>query len=119
MGGSPWYRDPRMKDTGNKEIALSDVYSLGVVMLYVMGELPLPEREPGWLIYDAHRGVPKALAQQMAWLEKIGEKRNGLQAPLPGSRGGKEVKLRRLVCKMLARRNDRINARDLAKEAHW
>lgn len=41
-GGTPWYVPPEFLDVG-KRGAPGDVFALGVVMLYVLGKIPLPE----------------------------------------------------------------------------
>ncbi|KUI71127.1 Mitogen-activated protein kinase kinase kinase 1 [Cytospora mali] len=115
-GGTPWYKEHNFVD--KERMILGDIFSLGVVMLYVMGELPLPDREPGWVIQEAYENVPTALEKQMQWHNKIKEQRNRLQEPrLRGY--GKEGKLRYLVGRMLAERFCRISASALAKEARW
>lgn len=115
-GGTPWYKDPIFRDDRN---TLSDVFSFGVVMLYVMGQLPLPDREPGWVIHDAYRRVPAALRVQRAWVHRVQGTKDGLEAPLPGPRGSKEAKLRRLVRMMLADRKERVSAIQMAAAARW
>jgi serine/threonine protein kinase len=111
-GGSPWYKDP----SKNKKGTLGDIFSLGVVMLYAMGEIPLPEREPSWVIHEAYMRDPEALNLQDMWFSKIKAKRGHLKTLPTEPRRSKEVKLRGLVCQMLADTDDRISARGLAKE---
>ena len=115
-GGSPWYKDPWSKAKDHKAKFLGDIFSLGVVMLYLIGELSLPERECGWIIHDAYLGKAEALSAQREWSLKVKAKKEELEAPVPGSVSRKEAKLRVLISRMLASASDRIYARDLAKE---
>lgn len=115
MGGSPWYKDPEFRSNGRS--TLGDIFSLGVVMLYVMGELPVPEREPGWVIHDIHRCIPEALGKQRKWISKVNDISDRLQTPLGrGNSDRKGWKLQGLVRRMLASRLVRISAGDLERE---
>lgn len=115
-GGTPWYKDEEYRDLEGP--ALGDIFSLGVAMLYLIGEMMMPEKEQadGWVIREAYQGVPRAVAAEEAWHAKVRAKKEGLEALLPESMGSKEAKLRRLTSRMLARRARRITARELAKE---
>ncbi|KUI72095.1 Calcium/calmodulin-dependent protein kinase type I [Cytospora mali] len=107
-GGSPWYVAPEYPR--NHRAAPADVWSLGVVMLYVMGRIPLPELEPEWSIYQDVEGVPKAVGMRQAWMRKVESQCKELKAPVTCS---KETKLRELVCSMLNKIDGRITAREL------
>ncbi|KUI65139.1 Serine/threonine-protein kinase pakH [Cytospora mali] len=66
-GGTPWYKDPEFRDDRN---TLSDVFSFGVVMLYVMGQLPLPDREPGWSLAFKGQKDKGWAPSAVAWVPK-------------------------------------------------
>lgn len=109
-GGSPWYIAPEYPLSARGSMA--DVWSLGVVMLYVMGKIPLPEMEPEWKIQNAQH-VPEAVAMKQAWNQKIESQRKGLEAPVDCE---KERKLRDLVSRMLKHIVHRIDAHELEEE---
>ncbi|KAF3768263.1 hypothetical protein M406DRAFT_75480 [Cryphonectria parasitica EP155] len=115
-GGSPWYKEPATQLTNQNETILGDIFSLGVVMLYLMGEISLPDQQPGWSIRDAILYKPEAVASQRAWFEMLEIKRQAFEMPPPGRASTKEAKLRDLVSKMLLPRSERISARDLARK---
>ncbi|KAM4060795.1 kinase [Hirsutella rhossiliensis] len=70
LGGTPWYIAPEFLDERKREPG-SDVFALGVTLLYLLGKIPLPDAtQRGWIIakvfgYDSHRQLMKA------WLEKV------------------------------------------------
>lgn len=93
-GGSPWYVAPEYMDRGLRGTP-GDVFALGVVMLYVMRCIILPEKEFGqWLIRDIPAKKPQALKTMGEWLDRVARARRPL---LEGVSGKGEAKLRTLV----------------------
>ncbi|KAK7740795.1 hypothetical protein SLS53_005263 [Cytospora paraplurivora] len=112
-GGTPWYIAPEKRI----RVPHSDVWSLGVVMLYVMGEITLPELGLAWDIYEANTMGTKDEQMRLAWLTNVEAKRKGLSADVASS---KESKSRGLVSKMLihdiAKRIDAYSLAEATKE---
>lgn len=112
IGGSPWYMDPEIVTNSTKRTLPCDMFSFGVVMLYVLREVPVPEREPEWNIHDREE---EAYRMRVAWYHKVQERRDALGKSPSGT--AKEMKLRRLVQEMLKDNGaERISARDLARQ---
>jgi len=105
-GGTPWYVPPEyiaVKQRG----APSDVWALGVVMLYVLGKTPFPDlrghrthpKHLHWLISKVHQqhrdrtGAADAVSSMRRWLNEVNVMRTGLSV---------HDKLERLVHDMLA-----------------
>ncbi|KAH6633927.1 kinase-like domain-containing protein [Chaetomium sp. MPI-SDFR-AT-0129] len=103
-GGTPWYVPPEyigLRQRGPP----SDVWALGVVMLYVMGKISWPDirsdrRHPRhlyWTIAHVHEKRPHlqstAVSHMRSWLNEVNEVRAGLDP---------RDKLERLVHGMLA-----------------
>jgi serine/threonine protein kinase len=53
-GGSPWYLPPEFMVDWTLRGPPSDIWALGIVLLWVLGRIPLPERTPHWLISNIH-----------------------------------------------------------------
>lgn len=69
-GGTPWYLPPEFIEDGRREFA-SDVFALGVTMLYLLQRTRLPDvTEPGWLIPHVFTDVTQD-RKMRAWLEKV------------------------------------------------
>ncbi|KAF4509343.1 hypothetical protein G6O67_003521 [Ophiocordyceps sinensis] len=69
-GGTPWYLPPEFIEDGKREFA-SDVFALGVTMLYLLQMTRLPDvTEPGWLIPHVFTDVTQD-RKMRAWLEKV------------------------------------------------
>jgi serine/threonine protein kinase len=106
MGGTPYYVPPEF--IGRKlRGAPSDVWALGITMLYVLRKIPLPESRGGrahpkrlwWLIADLNRGGGNrmqqsisAVTQMQMWLSEIAEARSRLNP---------REKMEKLVSEML------------------
>ncbi|KAI0391972.1 kinase-like domain-containing protein [Xylariaceae sp. FL0594] len=61
-GGSPWYLAPEFLRTHKLRGAKSDVWALGVVMLWLLGKIKLPESTGhGWVIADIYPDDPRRL----------------------------------------------------------
>lgn len=67
-GGTPWYIAPEYPAYTRESSA--DIWSLGIVMLYVMRRVHFRDRTI-WNMYDEVRGVPKAVAMRQAWNKRI------------------------------------------------
>lgn len=82
-GGTPWYVPPEyVRDRGQRG-APGDIFALGVVMLYVLGRLPLPERHPtklNWNIAESLDRGSQAAATMQSWLLLVEEATRGLNA---------------------------------------
>lgn len=83
-GGSPWYLPPEFMRDCRSRGPLCDVWALGVVILWVLGRIPLPEKSENWLIADIHPVMPgtpshiKAVATMSKWLKQIEKARSKL-----------------------------------------
>ncbi|KUI74579.1 Calcium-dependent protein kinase 2 [Cytospora mali] len=111
-GGTPWYVAPEFKD-GERDLP-SDVFSLGVVLLYAMRCIVLPEkwrRYPGWSIRDVRRKVPAAIKAMEEWVDAVETQLKELKI----SDDAGETELRNLVCQMLLPHTQRIGASELAE----
>ncbi|KAK1974626.1 kinase-like domain-containing protein [Colletotrichum cereale] len=89
VGGSPWYVPPEYAING-KRGGPGDVFALGVVMLFVLQKIPLPDLRPrlNWMIADVRKGGVRNTAwdtmfQWLGIVEKASQSPGGLQhAPL-------------------------------------
>lgn len=117
-GGRPWYVPPEWIE-GTRGLP-ADMWSLGVVMLFLLRRLRLPERsEPEWWIAHIPAALPGSaqLAQKLEWLEKINKLRARLAKPILDQGGAQGEKVRYLVRQMLeVDPEERISAHDLVKE---
>ncbi|KAK5656983.1 hypothetical protein OQA88_3506 [Cercophora sp. LCS_1] len=104
-GGTPWYVPPEYIAVKQRSSA-SDVWALGVTMLYVLGKAPFPDarghkahpKHLHWFIAKVHQhhrgGVPSDSATSMRqWLSEVNSMRNGLN---------EQDRLERLIHGMLA-----------------
>ncbi|KAK7731108.1 hypothetical protein SLS53_008826 [Cytospora paraplurivora] len=112
-GGTPWYIAPEffhdVRDSG------ADVFALGVVLLYAMRRIMLPEvwrRYPGWAIGDVRHRTPQAIKAMMAWNDEIVTQREQLKA---AGLHARETELRALVYRMLLPWTQRIEISELAE----
>ncbi|KAK0624875.1 kinase-like domain-containing protein [Bombardia bombarda] len=118
IGGTPWYIPPEFIALKQRGPA-SDVWALGVTMLYVLGKLGFPDarghrghpRHIHWLIAKVHRHPrdqnpqPEAAVHMRQWLSEINMTRAGLNL---------QDKLERLVYDMLAPNpNQRITMKEI------
>ncbi|KAI0530427.1 kinase-like domain-containing protein [Xylaria digitata] len=85
-GGTPWYLAPEYAEGWNLRQPASDIWALGVVMLWVLGRICLPERSSkSWQIADIHPEGPPTAANVMAldamkeWIRYIRKVRSGLR----------------------------------------
>ncbi|KAK3335238.1 kinase-like domain-containing protein [Cercophora scortea] len=118
VGGTPWYVPPEfiiMKQRGPP----SDVWALGVTMLYVLGKIGFPEARGNrahpkhihWLIAKVHQHPrdrnpqPEAAIHMRQWLSEMNATRSGLNT---------QDKLERLIHEMLAPNpNQRITMKQI------
>lgn len=109
-GGTPWYIAPEYSD--NVRGPGADVFALGVVLLYTMRRIMLPEvwrRYPGWAPWDR---TPEARHAMKAWNHEIVTQQEQLKAAAPSAR---ETELRDLVYRMLLPWNRRIQISELVE----
>ncbi|KAK4138744.1 kinase-like protein [Trichocladium antarcticum] len=95
-GGTPWYVPPEYARDG-KRGAPGDVFALGVVMMYVVGRLPLPERhfkELWFNILDAYNAGSAAALAMGRWQDVVVQTARTLDAA--------SSELERLVQRMVA-----------------
>ncbi|KAI1340610.1 kinase-like domain-containing protein [Xylariaceae sp. FL0016] len=80
-GGTPGYLPPEYLSNRLQGRA-GDVWALGIVMLYVLGRVPLPERSTYWVI--PHLGSrkdkerEKARSSMKSWLQRVSKTRSQL-----------------------------------------
>lgn len=83
-GGSPWYLPPEFMRDWRSRGPPCDVWALGVVSLWLLGHIPLPEKSPNWLIVDLHPSKPgtpshlRATDLMSRWLKQIENARSKL-----------------------------------------
>lgn len=74
-GGTPWYVPPEFLDEEDQPRgAPGDVFALGVMMLFVAGKLPLPEKcvsHPAWHILEALSEKSQAQQAMQHWLRVV------------------------------------------------
>ncbi|KAI0191336.1 kinase-like domain-containing protein [Astrocystis sublimbata] len=59
--GAPWYLPPEFLSSSDSHGKASDIWALGVIMQWVLGQIPMPEFEKKWDVADLHpSGMPKA-----------------------------------------------------------
>ncbi|KAI0503380.1 kinase-like domain-containing protein [Xylaria bambusicola] len=115
--GTPWYLPPEYMTSGRVEGPETDIWALGVIMLWLFGYIGLPERTyEGWQLpdispvgtqVDAHE---KAMDQMDSWINCILSVRQRFITP-------KSTKLAQLVGKMLeTKASARIDAVSLSQE---
>ncbi|KUI65962.1 Serine/threonine-protein kinase PkaA [Cytospora mali] len=106
--GTPWYLAPEtFKHRHGRE---RDMYALGVVMLYLLGNIGLPERTEPPLVWDATSLGLIAREQIREWHARVEEWRKSLQ-PRKGCTGV-EAELVAIVRTMLLQEN-RLTAEEL------
>ncbi|KAI0423971.1 kinase-like domain-containing protein [Xylaria sp. FL1042] len=52
--GSPWYLPPEFVDDKDARGPASDMWALGVVTLWLLGHIPMPESTTAWTVEDLH-----------------------------------------------------------------
>lgn len=112
-GGSPWYLPSEFMRNWRSRGLLSDVWALGVVMLWLLGRIPMSEKTKSWMIAHIHPIGPVtpshiAARQTMGkWLDRIEDVRSSL---------GHQEALNNIVRDMLAPKKDRISAARLQEQ---
>ncbi|KAH7031034.1 kinase-like domain-containing protein [Microdochium trichocladiopsis] len=110
-GGSPWYTPPELLTDGQRGFE-GEVWALGVVMLYVLGALPIPDSSGGWNIGNIIQQHPhddgrRARSKMRGWLDVVESEREALP----------KHSLEGIVAQMLAEFPDeRIGAEELVNE---
>ncbi|KAK8007249.1 hypothetical protein PG989_001239 [Apiospora arundinis] len=105
-GGTPWYVGPEYIFL-QKRTASDDVWALGIVMLYLLKLIPLPDlgQVPSWQIKDVRGPQSRAGQSMRTWLAAIEHAKERLM---------REVPLHSVVQKMLvASSGNRITVREL------
>ncbi|KAJ5170295.1 uncharacterized protein N7500_003078 [Penicillium coprophilum] len=83
-GGSPWYLAPEFMFNWRTRGPPSDLWALGVVMLWLLGRIPLPEKTTSWLIADIHtssigsRSHTNAMERMSRWVNQVKTARSKL-----------------------------------------
>lgn len=84
-GGTPWYIPPEFTGDRGQRGTPGDVFALGVVMLYVLGRLPLPERHPAklqWNIFESLNLGSEAAATMESWIRIVQDASRGIDSAL-------------------------------------
>lgn len=113
VGGTPWYVPPEYLANGSRGFA-GDMWALGITMLYILGQLPLPETtgEPWCISKSRTRGADHN--KMKFWLGRIDCKRKELCLQERTSAVGLAA-VHSLVTQML---HDRVGLRVKAAELH-
>ncbi|KAJ5446469.1 hypothetical protein N7491_002551 [Penicillium cf. griseofulvum] len=78
-GGTPWYLPPEFLRDWKLRGPPSDIWALGVVMLWLLGHIPLPEKTSKWLISSIHHSADKKASTTMKqWIDIIENARSKL-----------------------------------------
>ncbi|KAK5637249.1 hypothetical protein RRF57_012961 [Xylaria bambusicola] len=115
--GTPWYLPPEYMKSGRVEGPESDIWALGVIMLWLLGYIRLPERSyeswrlpdisPVGTLVDAHE---RAMDKMNNWISSILSVRQRCLSQ-------KRTKLAQIVAKMLETQTSaRIDAVSLSQE---
>jgi len=106
-GGTPWYLPPEYVESAEHRGASADIWALGVTMLYVLGNIRLPEETvEGWLIRDVADKGKAARGKMEAWLHSVAVKKQGLDCA---------DKVQGLVHRMLEKEpEDRVRAEQVS-----
>lgn len=114
-GGTPSYLAPEWLYQKQRN-APADVFSMGVVMLYLLGIIFLPDKGNQWDVNAIMNDEPTAVYMMDNWLKFVEKTRKSLQ-DTENEASGKEAKLLSLVNAMLLiKESDRIRAGDLATQ---
>ncbi|KZN93883.1 putative serine/threonine-protein kinase KIN1-like protein [Penicillium chrysogenum] len=85
-GGSPWYLPPEFTLDWNYRGLPSDIWALGIVGLWLLDRIPLPETTPRWSISNIHLAPDmKAIDTMTQWLELAEKARSKLDQEDPVS----------------------------------
>ncbi|KAI0425148.1 kinase-like domain-containing protein [Xylaria sp. FL1042] len=63
---APWYLPPEFIFHPDKRDFASDMWALGIVMMWVLHTLPMPEKQASWVIEDIHKDGATCEARQEA-----------------------------------------------------
>ncbi|KAI1290550.1 kinase-like domain-containing protein [Xylaria venustula] len=113
-GSAPWYLPPEFMSNPDQLGASSDMWALGIVMMWVLHVLPMPEKQVSWNAVDIHpRGHfeevnEEALSNMQEWLSIVRAARSQLE--------GQGDELAEVVCALVKESDvDRINAETLVE----
>ncbi|KAI1176513.1 kinase-like domain-containing protein [Nemania sp. FL0916] len=95
-GGTPWYLPPEIMSAGHsggQRGPPEDIWALGVVMLYLLKIIPLPEMGPPrpWSIKGAGQPGSSAHQTMTEWLDRIKKMKTKLDPSEPVHRVVKEM----------------------------
>lgn len=114
-GGTPWYLPPEFTENWRFRGPPSDIWALGVVMLWLLGRIPVPETTPSWSIAHIHPTGPvrafniDANEAMAHWHTRVDNARLGLE--------GREEALHAVVNDILASSiNNRMTAAALEQK---
>lgn len=113
-GSTPWYMAPELGKKRLSHCRAADIYALGVVMLYLLGRMGLPERvarQSRWDVAEYRNGGPMARKLASMWHEQINALRDGLK--LTPDCTDTEIEIMALVRAMLVPVGQRITAEQL------
>ncbi|KAF2963059.1 hypothetical protein GQX73_g10513 [Xylaria multiplex] len=106
--GSPWYLPPEYLRDSNSRGPASDMWALGIVLLWALHYIPMPDQQGGWDIADLHpcgpvRETNKTVHGSMTnWLNRVLEAKFRLR-----DKGGEiETAVGTLLQQNRARRSD-------------
>jgi serine/threonine protein kinase len=117
-GGSPWYLPPEFQGSGERR-ASADMFALGVVMLYLLKRIALPDTQcqaKAWRIRDIVAGDDDstAMTAMRSWLDFIEDQRCQLVQDMENAGGS--VWLTDAVGRMLdTNPEERLTAGELAE----
>lgn len=111
-GGTPWYLPPDLLITSSRG-SPGDVWALGITMLYLLGKITYPEKDPkqpGWALLNLLHNEENQ-NQMKRWLQHISSARAEL---IPVDRGTGISKLESIVFNMVeVDRELRFNAEEI------
>ncbi|KAI0966122.1 kinase-like domain-containing protein [Xylaria arbuscula] len=111
---APWYLPPEILWSRYEHGASSDMWALGIIMMWVLHALPMPEKQASWNVADIHpsgrvqEANEEALSNMEEWLRIVRAARSHLEV-----QGGE---LAEVVCALVKESEvDRINADTLVE----
>ncbi|KAI1361405.1 kinase-like domain-containing protein [Xylaria arbuscula] len=120
LGNSlPWYLPPEFLEPGDPPSKATDMWALGVVMMWVLGKIPQPETTKGWTAKDVRFISTKAPVRMEEWLSKVQAGNDELQIEVGISKLGNvshEQEIAGIVWGLLNQdKDDRLDAESLVE----